>query len=271
MDRIPAYMGDYTILTKLIYGPKIFLDTRDLSMTGHLILDGFWESWITKLFISIVKPGMTVLDLGANCGYYSLLAAYLVGTQGIVHSFEPNPFHHENFLKSKSINGYSQLHLHKVALGNNQGEITLYSPEKHTASASFNKGQIRTFIDDSITNVTVPMVNLLEYLPGLKADVIKMDIEGAEPLIMDSIFEIIQNSPNIKIIMEYNQSSWKIQGFDCENILNKFLNCGLHLNIIQHDSTLLPITSKELVKRANEVTHFDLYISKSNTSVRPIN
>lgn len=265
MNRIVAYMGDHTILTKLYYGPKIYLDTRDLSMTGHLILDGFWENWITKLFLSVVKPGMTVLDIGANCGYYSLLAAHLVGEHGTVHAFEPNPFHHENIMKSKSINGYTQIHLHKVALGNKQGEIMLYSPVKHTASASFHKETIKTVIDDSITNVTVPMVNLLEYLPGIKADVIKIDIEGAEPFIIDSILEIIQNSNNVKIIMEYNQSSWRNQGFDCESILNKFVNCGFQLNIIQHDSTLLQVTSKELVKKTNEVTHFDLYISKSKT------
>lgn len=265
MDRSIAYLGDYTVLTKLIYGPKIYLDTRDLSMSGHLILDGYWEDWITKLFLSIVKPGMTVLDIGANCGYYSLIAAHIVGNHGIVHAFEPNPFHHNNFIKSKNINGYKQIHLHKVALADKEGEITLFSPEKFTASASLFKNQVEAGlknIDDLVTNINVSAVNLSEYLPNSKADVIKIDIEGAEPQIIDSIFDIINNSNEVKIIMEYNQISWTDLGYDCESILNRFINQGFQIQIIQHDSTLLSISSKELVQMKSAGTHFDLFISR---------
>lgn len=269
MDRLIAYMGDHTILTKLAHGSKIYLDTRDLSMTAHLVLDGYWENWITKLFLSIVKPGMTILDIGANCGYYSFLAAHLVGRHGTVHAFEPNPFHHNNFIKSKLINGYDQVHLHKVALVDVKGEITLYTPANLTGSASVYTTKFGSFLDnaDQVTSINVPTVNLSEYLPRLKADVIKIDIEGAEPLIIDSILKIVNNSNEVKIIMEYNQQSWINNGYDCESILNRFIEHGFQIQIIQHNSTLLSVTSKELTEKKIEGTHVDLYLSNHKHKV----
>ncbi|WP_210367636.1 FkbM family methyltransferase [Bacillus sp. REN3] len=271
MDRMNVYMGDHTVLTKLAHGPKIFLDTRELSMASHLILDGLWEDWITKLFVSIVKPGMTVLDIGGNCGYYSLLASHLVGNDGTVHAFEPNPFHHSNFIKSKSINGFYHLHLHKVALADKQGTMPFHIPVLSTASASFYKEVSEGLIAkadiesiDEIKILDVSAVKLTDYLPNLKADVIKMDIEGAEPLVMESIFEIINNSGKVQIIMEYKQGSWMDHGFDCQSILDRFISNGFTIQIIQHDSTLLPVTVKELIHKSIHA-EYDLYISNSET------
>src|ERR1700721_2241910 len=52
---------------------KMLLPTTDVGFASHVMLDGFWEIWLTLFFARLVMPGMTVIDVGANFGYYTLL------------------------------------------------------------------------------------------------------------------------------------------------------------------------------------------------------
>ncbi|KAF0200470.1 MAG: FkbM family methyltransferase, partial [bacterium] len=136
MKRELTYTDATTVLTSLIYGPKIYLDTRETSLAPMIIQYGLWEKWVTDVFLSLVKPGMTVVDIGANCGYYSLLAAQAVGPSGQVHCVEPNPILHNNLTRSFAINGYNQVKLHKIAFSAKEEEVTLYTPGYFSGGAS---------------------------------------------------------------------------------------------------------------------------------------
>lgn len=57
----------------------MFVDTDDLSLSMHLISEGYWEFWLTEVVAKLVKPGMTAVDIGANLGYFSLMMGELVG------------------------------------------------------------------------------------------------------------------------------------------------------------------------------------------------
>lgn len=262
MDHVGAYLGDHTYLTQLKQGPKIFLDTREMSMTPHIIADGIWESWITEVFVKSVSPGMTVLEIGANCGYYSLLAASLVGPSGRVHAFEPNPFHHENLLKSKLVNGFHHLHIHPVALSNRNEELTLFVPAHSIASASIFENVVEKYQqEDSIQPVRVPAVRLSDQLPDLDADIVIMDIEGAEPLILDEILNMMIRKSQGKLFMEFNQEYWEMQGYDCRSILHDIVSRQFEMYIIQHDQTLQSVTPENLIEWSNKTSHIDLLIT----------
>jgi hypothetical protein len=66
----------------MVFGHKLFVDTRDVSITPHLLLDGLWEPWVTTVIRRIVRPGLRVFDIGADCGYYAVLMADLVCETG---------------------------------------------------------------------------------------------------------------------------------------------------------------------------------------------
>src|SRR5262249_7878864 len=87
----PVYLGRHTALCRVLGLFKISLDTNDTGFASHVLLDGFWEMWLTIFFARQVKPGMTVIDVGANFGYYTLLFGSLVGDEGRVYAVEPNP------------------------------------------------------------------------------------------------------------------------------------------------------------------------------------
>ena len=265
MARTSKRFGDYTILTELIYGPKIFLDTRDTSVAQIIICYGYWEKWVTDVFRALVKPGMVVLDIGANCGYYSLLAAQAVGPSGKVHCVEPNPLLHENLTRSFLFNGYNHVKLHKVAFADKEEEITLYTRGDFTGGATIYELKPKSQYS-KITTVKVPAVNLAAYFPDLKANVIKIDIQGAEPHLVDGLLKIAENSGNLDILMEYAPNLWIFAGFDPGRVLERFAGNKFTFTIMGRKGILAPVSLDQLLsisKKLEESKEFiDIWLSR---------
>ena len=76
-------------------------------------------------FRSVLRPGMTVLDVGAHVGRSTLIAASVAGPTGRIHSFEPNALALRRLASNIELNGFQNIHLHPVALSNASGEATL--------------------------------------------------------------------------------------------------------------------------------------------------
>src|SRR5438045_9793085 len=85
-----AYLGDDVVLARILGRLKIYLNSKDRGFASHLMLDGYWEMWLTQYLARTVNSGMTVIDVGANFGYFTLLLADIVGTKGGVIAVEPN-------------------------------------------------------------------------------------------------------------------------------------------------------------------------------------
>ena len=92
-----AYLGDYQSLCRILGFFDIYIDTRDRSIGMQLLMKGYWEIDVTECIAKHLSPGMNVIDVGANYGYFSLLMAGLIGHKtGKVYSIEasPNVFQH---------------------------------------------------------------------------------------------------------------------------------------------------------------------------------
>jgi len=74
----PVYLGDQTALCRILGFYKLYVDTADTGFASHVLLEGYWEMWLTMFFIRHLRPGMTVIDVGSNYGYYSVLFGALV-------------------------------------------------------------------------------------------------------------------------------------------------------------------------------------------------
>lgn len=249
--RPAYYLGDHTTLTTLWYGPKIFLDTRDIVQL-NILYHGFWEKWISDVFLDVLQPGMTMLDIGAHCGYYALLAAQKVGRTGHVHAIEPNADMIQNATKSQMINGYRHMHWHAVALSDHAGKGYLIVPESGGASltdkASPELQQVETVI-------------LSEYMKELKVDVIKMDVDGSEPRILPCIFKLIERSDNPVVFMEYCPSQWRRNGYDPQTFLSEFIRLKYEFFVLEHNGSQTPISLSHLIAYDQE-EHLDLFIKK---------
>jgi FkbM family methyltransferase len=153
-------------------GVELFCDAADAAVTPGL-RSGVYEPHLTRVFERYCRPGMTVVDVGANLGYYSLLAARLVGASGRVVALEPNSENCRLLVSSLRLNGSTNVELLPVAADVATG-WAYYST--HVGS---NGGLIDG--DDLLAHpgVVVPTFRLDELVSG-RVDFLKMDVEGAE-------------------------------------------------------------------------------------------
>ena len=243
------YLGNNRALTKTIYGHKMFLDTRDLSLTPHILLDGFWEKWISAIFLKEIHPGMAVIDIGANVGYYSILAAHAVGNTGRVYSFEANPEIHDILFQNLEINGFitiAQTINRAVYSENTTLEFKVY--EKHHGSSSiWTNNKYAEKYNDKINIIKTNTTTLDSFFPpGSKVDFIKIDAEGAEPHILNGAKRLIKENDNPPILMEWapdllHQSNQRT--IDLYNIITEL---GYKIYRINNDSSLVPSEFNEL-------------------------
>src|SRR3989338_797703 len=101
-----VYIGNNMVLLNNAFNLPMVVDSQDMSISSSLIICGAYERNITKVFENIVKAGMNVLEIGANIGWYSLLAAAKVGEKGKCFIFEANPHIFGYLVRNIIINGF---------------------------------------------------------------------------------------------------------------------------------------------------------------------
>jgi FkbM family methyltransferase len=137
---------------------------------------GSYEREQTRLFRATVRPGDTVLDVGAHVGYYTLLSAVLAGPGGAVWAFEPNPTNARFLRRHAEVNRLRQVHVEVAAVSNAEGEARFHfgtgSGTGHLAEAGAL--EVRTLrLDDFCAT------------HGIAPQVVKIDVEGAEAGVLE--------------------------------------------------------------------------------------
>lgn len=201
------------------------------------------EPATTKIFRSIVLRGDTVLDIGANIGYFTLLARKLVGINGFVFSFEPEQKNYDYLLKNIRLNKFD-IDPINAAVGDKEGEIDLficpYDSGHHTINQKYGimdyrkRSLLRLLTPHKIKRVRVPMV-VIDNLIKKQVDVVKIDVEGAELGVLKGMKNIINNNQNIKIIIEFFPLLLDKMGTKPEELIRFIKDCGFNIFIIPED------------------------------------
>ncbi|MDQ5955591.1 MAG: hypothetical protein QG621_594 [Patescibacteria group bacterium] len=227
----PGKRGVISLTT--VHAIPISIDLRDDIIATALIEYGQWEPSLTKFMCRVVKPGMTVIDIGAHVGYYTTLFAKLVGNEGTVISFEPEPY---NFsLLAHNAGALSNCTLINKGVSDVAGPATLYLAEGNLGAHSMR----------SATSMSTPIetVRLDEYLKDTPVHVIKMDVEGNEPFALKSMRALLAQ-PTVVLIFEY------IPGYVAapEEMFTQLSQANFTLYEITHDTgdlVLLPTIPTE--------------------------
>jgi FkbM family methyltransferase len=198
--RTVAYCGDYTALTTTKWGAKIYVDTRDTSLAPHIMLEGDWEPWVTNCMAALLQKhkGCTFIDVGANVGWYTLLACGLGA--GHVFAFEPNPRMIELLRKTLLVNGYrDRVTLTEAACGAEPGtmELVVNPEEAGGAHVVPLKWSPPAACDDACKVVRLDDVILPENMVWAKplGPIIKIDVEGFEPAVLAGMPRLLQYNP----------------------------------------------------------------------------
>lgn len=195
----------HTILCRILGRYKFYVDCRDRGLAPHLMLDGYWEYWVSDFMWRNIKPGQTVVDVGANLGYYSVLMADLVGPTGQVASFEPNPRLCELLQRNIDINGFTQrtrCHARAVTARSNESlhfAVSMTDPKNGALLPALPGKQTRA----GMMEMTVETTALDDLAIG-PIDFIKIDVEGAEEAVWGGLQQTIRDSPEVQILLEFN-------------------------------------------------------------------
>ncbi|MEH1902563.1 MAG: FkbM family methyltransferase [Nostoc sp.] len=183
-----------------VFGQWLILHPDDKIFSNEIISTGVFEELEISIFSSLLEEGMTVFDIGANVGYYTLMAASKIGSYGRVYAFEPDKDNFNILKKNVTLNKHSNVELLEYAVYDENSDLALsLSPD--------NKGDHRTYKNDSFSKerayYTVKAIQLDSYFEGLNVypNIIKMDIQGFEYFALKGMKNLIIQNPNVVVLL----------------------------------------------------------------------
>ena len=199
-----------------------------------------------------IKPGNTVIDIGANIGVFTRFMARLTGNGGLVHAFEPDS---RNFsLLAKLTRKYSNAKVHHGAISDRTGVIELY------ISNDLNVDHRTYHVDGNRVKQQVPCFSLDSFMEGRPVDFIKMDIQGYEYKALLGMKAILLNNPGCLLLTELWPCGLRQAGSSTRLVIELLQECGYSPNLLLKGK-LVPF-SEELVQ-CRENKYYTLFAAKN--------
>jgi FkbM family methyltransferase len=205
----------HPVTARLRNGLKMQVYWNDLGVGQHLFRRGVHEQETIGLLRHLVRPGMTVLDIGAQVGQYTLEAAKLVGPTGSVHAFEPVPRNFDLLQANVRINGLTNVAPSPVAISDRNETRTLHlSISRNAGAHSFAPSEISS---GETIDVSCTTVDAYVEQRQLRPDLIKLDVEGFELAVLDGARRTLKAVAPL-LIIEFNDFDQSLFGRSCREL-----------------------------------------------------
>lgn len=229
---------------------RMLVDSSSGGMHPHLLHEGVYEKKTTALLQRTLKPGMVFVNVGANIGYFTVLAASLVAPGGKVFAIEPDPENVTFLRKNLALNGcVDAVTVGTCCFGDHEGTVTLHKDATNRGNHSLAAGNV---VQEQ-TSILVPCTTIDRFFrdrPG-RIDVMKIDTQGAEGLILEGAVETIRSHPEMNLIIEFWPFGLRNVGSDPEALLALLRREGFTLEAIDIDLDVAALTPGEIIDRAN--------------------
>jgi FkbM family methyltransferase len=163
------------------------------------ILFGTYESSTVRACRSWLRPGMTVIDVGAHVGYYTVLFSRLVGATGRVFAFEPHPANFELLSRNVRRRAPGNVSLHREAVSDHEGDADFWQAPLSLGHSLFPVKADATWLSVK----TVSLDGLCRRQALEQVDLVKVDVEGAEPEVFAGMRETCARSPRLALLAEF--------------------------------------------------------------------
>ena len=221
-----------------IHGATVVLNPTDPVVSGALHF-GVYEKAETRFFQSACRDGMTFLDVGANLGYYTALAARAVGPNGRVLAVEPDPDSFGYLEQTIAANAVGNVEAFPVAASDAPATLPLYiSTDNRGDNRLYASGEDRPQVEVAAR----PLDALLRENKIDTVDLIKIDVQGYEPKVIAGLRETITSSPNLTLLTEFWPQGIDEAGEDANEFLQTLRELGLTLHELQPDGSLAELT-----------------------------
>lgn len=217
----------------VVQGHRMILAPKGEYAAPDMVADRY-EPETTRLFQAVLRPGQTVMDIGAHVGYYTLLAARTVGPAGSVYAFEPAPENAALLRRNVELNGYRNVVILNQAVSDRSGDSPLFLNQLDTGSHSLQA--LRLPASGVPQAVTVPVTTLDVFLEAKgwpRIDVVKMDIEGGEGAALRGMRGFLQRAGNLTFIIEFCPWILRRVGSDPSGFLDELSGYGFEIQMIE--------------------------------------
>jgi FkbM family methyltransferase len=248
-------------------GKSVRFDLRDRTVTRALYLFGQYEPRETKALLGLLRPGMTFVDIGANTGYYAVLAAKSVGERGKVVAFEPCPDNADILRRNAAINKLRNMIVVNAAVTAARGDVTLRLCEINAGDHRIYDGGDDDFFNAGMPRktTTVPGFSLDNYmlLHGLEPDVIKMDIQGAEHIALQGMKSVLCKNRDVVMMVEYWPHGLRQCGSPPKDLIKELRRLGFRTHYPSPEGGLERISLAEINELATGLEAITLLFSRN--------
>jgi FkbM family methyltransferase len=190
---------------------------------------GHYEPETLRLFECLVSPGMTVFDVGANVGQYTLAASGRLSGWGEVHAFEPDPLTYAWLVRNARLNALPNVRAVQTAVYDTTEPLELYLATARDTGSNSLVGEPWT---PAGKRVRVRCTTLDRYaaehsIP--RVDVIKVDVEGAELGVLRGAQRIVAGPHQPVMILEFEEERQRLAGTSCEALARHLVDRGYAL------------------------------------------
>lgn len=224
----------------------------DIHVSRRIAEEGIWEDYETRLILEMLGLGDCFVDVGANLGYYSVLAAAAVGEHGQVFAFEPEQKNYELLQANILHNRLQNVQSFAAALSDNDGQGQLFLNEE-------NRGdhQVYAIAGETRTPQSIVVRHGAQLLQPLceRIDVLKVDTQGAEWHVLSGLQPLLQASlPGLRMIVEFCPYSLRHAGASGRQLLMLLATFDLPFFIIDHlGHGLIPASQQDLADWVDSV------------------
>ena len=232
-----------------IQGSKMFINPEDTGEAPYLLLRGVYDEYETELVKDLIKPGMKAIDIGAHIGYFTLIMARAAGPEGKVWAFEPEPENLKLLEANIKINNLGNVTIYPYALSNKKGKVRLFLDKKNLGNVSLRAGNIPA--QDLGGSAEAEAHTLDEYFENEKIDFIKIDVQGAEELVLKGGERTLKNN-KLKMIMEFWPYGLKNMGADPLEFLEWLSKLGFRFSLLDARQKILKPKDPASLLRVSE-------------------
>lgn len=213
---------------------------RKGALDHELMYNGFEDTEL-HFVREILRRGMTVLDVGAHHGLYTLLASKCVGRKGRVISFEPSPREFARLSQHARINLCSNVLLEQCALADQCGEADLFLVDRYRDWGNSLRPPAVPESTHTIRVLVRTLDSVLERRGVSSVDFMKLDAEGAELSVLDGAKHMVQTAPRPAILAEVEDRRTRPWGYAAREILLRLATCDYRWFALTESGTLHPL------------------------------
>ena len=198
----------------------------------------FWGMWtppIEYLLRRLLRNGDVFIDVGANVGYFSMFASQLVGPDGQVLGFEPSPTSADIFRRNAARNGCINVEIHQVAVSDEAGERDLTEPMVGCDLATMrilSHHELSRAVTHHVK--TVALDDVLEPMLAKRVRLVKIDVEGAEMLVLRGMKKLLATSQSLCVVCEVTDSYLRQMNTSAPELLEFVCSLGYEAFRITH-------------------------------------